>query len=221
MAPKIVYFILACVAFTSCLNEIIAPNCLTGEGAVISDSRTLDGDFNAILHQIPGNVHITQGSTQSLVIEGQANLLPHLNSSINNEVLLLTFSECIESGMIFEVYITVTDLQAISLSGLGDISFENEIVSSRLELVINGQGNMDLRGAADTVDIVLAGQGSIKGFDLISDYCEILIAGLGDVEITANEELFVIINGQGNVYYKGMPAVVSEINGLGTVTDAN
>ena len=215
------YIFLISVLLSCELNSDDGQNCLMGEGPLISEPRSFSDNFNAILHQMPGDIFITQGSFPSLSVEGQENLLPFLTSEVVDGVLALTFTQCVESGEPFNVYVTVTELEAVGHSGIGNVVFENDIVSPKLELFTTGLGDYDLRGAADTVEITINGQGNYRGFDLISDRCEILIAGSGDVEITANDELFVTINGQGNVFYKGMPTVISDINGIGTVNDAN
>jgi len=195
--------------------------CLNGEGAVVSETRNFSGNFTSISHQFPGNLHITSGSFPAVTVEGQQNLLDVLNVQVANDILLVQFSECLESGMFFNVFVTVTELQAVSLEGLGNVIFENDIVSDELDLFLTGVGNYDIQGSADTLNISLAGEGNVTGFDFAADLCDIIIVGNGDVEITANTSLFVTINGQGNVFYKGSPVVLADINGLGTVNDAN
>jgi len=206
--------------FSCDLSSDDGPNCLNGEGSLVQETRTA-GSFDAIFHQFPGSIFITKGSFPSVVVEGQSNLLPFLNTEIADDLLSVTFTDCIETGQPFNVYVSVTSLETINLAGIGNVEFENEVVTPRLELVTTGLGDFFIQGAADTLEITINGQGNVNGFDMISERCDILIAGTGDVEVTANQELFVIINGQGNVFYKGMPTVVSDINGLGTVTDAN
>ena len=195
-------------------------NCLIGEGPLVTETPSV-GNFDAILHQMPGNLYITQSSFPSVTIEGQENLMPFLITEVTNGVLSLTFNQCVESGQPFDVFVNVTNLETVTHSGIGSIIFQNDIVTNKLELFTIGLGDYDLRGAVDSLEITINGQGNYRGFDMITDYCDILIAGSGDVEITANDELFVIINGQGNVFYKGMPTVVSDINGIGSVNDAN
>ncbi len=221
MGKSWIVTVLLLTILSACLSTDDGITCLIGEGGLVTETRTISGDFTAVLHQIPGILHITQGSTPSLVIEGQANIMPFLISQISNDILALTFNECLESGLNFNVFLTVTDLNAISLSGAGNIIFENDIVTNRLELFTTGLGSYDLQGSADTLEITLSGQGNVNAFDFITEHSDVVIAGTGDIEVTANRSLFVTITGQGNVFYKGMPTVVSNINGVGTVTDAN
>lgn len=195
--------------------------CLNGEGPLVSEIRTISGNFDAVVHQFPGNLNITQGSAPAVEVEGQQNLLEFLEVEVINEVLVIDFSECLETGMFFDVSVTLTDLVAISLEGFGNITFENDIVSDELDLFLTGFGDYELRGSADTLNINIAGEGNVRAFDYTADLCDILIVGNGDVEVTANTSLFVTINGQGNVFYKGNPIVISDINGLGSVNDAN
>lgn len=195
--------------------------CLDGEGPLVPEMRPVNGDFIVVLHQIPGSVFITQGSPAELTLQGQANLLPFVTSEISNEILTLDFDECLNSGMPINVFVTVPNLRAVSLAGIGNITFVNDIISTRLETSIVGSGNLDLRGNADTLEVLVVGQGNANAFGMISDRCLVNIAGQGNVEVTANTELDVLINGQGNVFYKGMPIINSEINGQGEVIDFN
>lgn len=195
-------------------------DCLDGMGGSIVEPRFV-GNFTSIRHRIPGSVFITQASFPSLRVEGQENLLPFLTTEVEDEILTVEFENCLNSGMPVNVYATVIDLEAVSLAGVGDIIFENDIVSPRLEASITGLGNLNLSGMANTLRIEVEGQGDAIAFDMISDKCVVEIIGQGNVEVTANMELDVLINGQGNVFYKGMPAITSEINGSGVVIDAN
>jgi len=195
--------------------------CLDGEGASVPEMRPISNDFIVIIHQIPGSVFITQGTPAELTLQGQANLLPFVTSEISNEILTLDFDECLNSGMPINVFVTVPNLRAVSLAGIGNITFVNDITSPRLETSIVGSGNLDLQGSADTLEVIIIGQGNANAFDMISDRCLVNITGQGNVEVTANNLLDVLINGQGNVFYKGMPTITSEINGQGEVIDFN
>ncbi len=209
------------ISLSSCLDTDPGFTCLTGEGAVVSSSPAFSGNFNRVLHQFPGNLHITQGSAPAITLEGQQNLLDALTVSVVNEALILQFDECLDTGLPITAFISVTDLELVSLEGVGNVVFDNDIVTDELEVFLTGLGDFSIRGAADTLNINLAGQGNVRGFNFNSDLCDVSIVGSGDVEVTANNSLFVTITGQGNVFYKGNPIILSNINGLGTVVDAN
>ena len=147
--------------------------------------------------------------------------MPYLTSEVDDGILRLNFEKCLNSGQPLNAYVELPELRAVSLAGLGNIVFENDVTSERLEASIVGAGNINLRGVADTLEIVIIGQGNANAFDMISDLCEVEINGQGNVEVTVNNTLDVIITGQGNVFYRGMPDISSEINGSGQIVDAN
>ena len=213
---------LSCMVLLGCsLSDDGARECLNGEGGLVLETRTLSGSFNAIDNRIPGNLFITQGAEASLTVEGQMNLLPYLTSEVSNEVLYLNFTECIETWLPFIVRVTVTDLEQVVLEGLGDIIFDNEIQVDDLSVAIVGQGNMDLLGTAENLEIILSGQGNARAFAMPSDTCLVDILGQGNVEVTVANVLDVGIDGQGNVFYKGNPDITSIIRGQGEIIDAN
>ena len=111
----------------------------------------------------------------------------------------------------------VCDTLELSISGSGDINMELE--AKVLETVIAGSGDVKLSGKSQNFNVAIAGSGDIKAFDLISDKCETSIAGSGDCQVNAVQELEVTIAGSGEVTYKGNPAKVrNSISGSGEVT---
>ena len=65
------------------------------------------------------------------------------------------------------------------------------------------------------------GSGNFSGFHLRSGISYVEIIGSGNCEITTDERMDVIIEGSGNVFYKGSPLLQTDIIGSGRVVDAN
>ena len=110
----------------------------------------------------------------------------------------------------------VCDTLELSISGSGDINLEIE--AKTLETAIAGSGDIVLSGKAQVYKADIAGSGDIKAFNLIADKCEVSIAGSGDCQVNASQELEISIAGSGDVSYKGNPSKVSNsVSGSGEV----
>ena len=90
---------------------------------------------------------------------------------------------------------------------------------------------MDVIGSSDVeildplqteyFELFLMGSGDFRGFDLTADRSYVEIIGSGDCRITTLEQLDIVIEGSGNLYYKGSPTIQTDITGSGNIIDAN
>ncbi len=196
-------------------------NCLAGQGAIVSETRTITDDFNSINSFIFGDIFITQGPKEDIRIEGQQNIIDQINTDVVNGELRLTLDRCVSIGQAVKVYVVVPEIESLTLLGVGDIIAQNDFDLSELNITLTGTGDIRLRGNSSNLDILLTGVGDVKAFEMTSDICEVRISGVGDTEVSVNDELNVTITGTGDLYYKGNPTITSTITGSGTIIDAN
>jgi hypothetical protein len=200
--------------------------------------------FSEISLRISGNVYIEQGSPQSVEIEAKPSTLEKIITEVKDGKLIIKF----EDGNFFwrsftpgeiTVRITVPDINALSVSGSGDIIAKNIIKSKNMDLAISGSGNIKLSELnADEVkasisgsgDIVvekgsgaskltasISGSGNVKAGGFEAKNVKARIAGSGNATVYATENLNVSIAGSGDVYYNGSPSVDSSVAGSGSV----
>jgi len=195
-------------------------NCISGSGSTTSEIRTVD-QFHSISASMVGDVFITQGTPQELRIVTHPLILEVLETEVINEELSIRFDDCIEELEILDIFITIPDIRSINFSGIGSVTSLNELNLEELTVSYSGVGETTLNGQVTNFQYSLSGIGDLKAFDLITSRSEIVISGIGNVEITALDELDVIISGNGNVSYKGDPNITSIVSGNGNVIDAN
>ena len=111
------------------------------------------------------------------------------------------------------------DNMFVDIAGSGDVSMN--VAAGDIEAKLLGSGNLKLVGTANATVLGIDGSGDVKGFDLVTQSCEIDIAGSGDCEVQVVSDLNIRIRGAGSVYYKGNPSVNVNITGSGEVKDAN
>lgn len=209
---------------------------VSGEGPKVT--KTLDiASFNGLSLGIAADVMIRQGSTQSVKIEAQQNIIDLLKKEVKDGVWKIGFEKNVRHTESIKIWVTVSDLKQLSVSGSGSIVGENsfsnlgdlqlsvsgsgniklDAASKNLNVNISGSGNMDLEGSTGAAAMKISGSGDINAFDLAVKSCEVKISGSGDSSVNVSESLDVSIAGSGDVFYKGRPSVRSKVSGSGSV----
>ena len=137
-------------------------NDVIGNGQLVQASRPVSG-ISGVNHAADGSLRIILGSTESLTIEAESNLLPYLETFVEGGILQTRVNTDVhlrETRPIRYV-LTVTGLDSITLSGLGDVSMA-DLRTDQLALTMAGVGKIVVSGlAADTLTTSLLGVGSL------------------------------------------------------------
>ena len=219
-------------------------NCFSVTGDVVDRSYHIAAISGLEMH-CEGEVFISQGDSQSVVLHSDEQLFKVLQFHITNGVLIMEFSEdCVEHIGEFDLYITTTEdfksidlrssgtvkaldsLRATNLSvnvaGTGGVDLQ-EVYSEEMDLQITGSGSIHLNGP-DTLSQqsnMVSGSGNIQSFNLISRDVSVNGTGTGNINVHAADSLHGSISGSGSVYYKGQPGINVAITGSGNVFDSN
>ncbi len=110
------------------------------------------------------------------------------------------------------------EIKYLKLSGSGNIASSDTLNLGKIDIEIDGSGNVTLQGAAHFVTVSLDGSGNIELLELPADSAYVVINGSGNIKVNASKYLKAIINGSGNIYCKGNPVVKeTKINGSGYI----
>lgn len=211
---------------------------IKGSGNVVT--RTVEVKPFTVL-EIGGiyDVYITQGSTESVKIEADDNLLEFVTVENVKDALVLS-SDCkmnIKRPFTMKVHVTVKDLKELNVDGIGDVISEGNIRGSQLKVSNSGVGdvklaleynslnldyssvgNIHLSGTVNDAEMMCSGVGNVKAFDLVVQNLELNHNGVGNTEVNASESLDINFSGIGDVVYTGNPEKkVIEKNGIGNV----
>jgi hypothetical protein len=205
---------------------------------VHEDVRDATG-FTGIRLNIPAEVTVLQGPFRVAVL-AEDNLLAHIETEVKGSSLRISSDRCLDPNIRMKVDVTLPVLEEIKINGSGDISVPDTFQVDRLELDINGSGNLrcnliaaeiesairgsgdiTLTGSANRHEAKILGSGDIHARDLPCNTAELTVNGSGSVFVYAIQNLDVRVNGSGDVHYKGKPAVTTRINGSGKVVDEN
>jgi hypothetical protein len=211
-----------------------------GNGNVVKQERKVS-PFNAIEVSGAFDVYLSLGTTQSVIVEADENLMTLIRTEVEGNTLKIDNKKPIHDAKSLKVYITVTDLTKVELSGAVDLQTQNKLTLTGLELEISGatdafldlsvqkleissSGGSKLKftGMANKVDLEVSGAADIHAFDLLAEIVTLNISGAGDAEINVTKELYAEISGAGTVRYKGEPPKVdTNVSGAGSIKKAN
>ncbi|WP_020537111.1 head GIN domain-containing protein [Lewinella cohaerens] len=205
-----------------------------GSGPRVEKDLQLD-QFSGIRLSINADVYLTQGSTQSVRISAQQNIIDLIETNVDGSIWKIKTEENIDDHAPIKIYITVPRMTYVKLSGSGDIYTENtftgndavevgisgsgdlrfKTTANSIEAAISGSGDIELDGSTENLNISISGSGDIDAKELVSGNCEVRISGSGGAKVHATKNLNVRVSGSGDVYYKGSPNVQSRVSGSG------
>ena len=225
------------LAFSSCKKEKW-PYAVKANGNIAEETRILS-DFEDVAFDIPGNLYITLDPTiksPEITIKTSDNLFERIDTKVKNGTLTIETNKCIRKLKDFDAYLTVKDLEDVSINGSGNIygvgSLDVDILSFPISgsgnvqftahtvetsILISGSGSITAAGATEDIVMDVSGSGNIKGFDMEAQNAYINISGSGNCEVYATEYMDVNISGSGNVDYKGSPRIDISTSGSGSL----
>jgi hypothetical protein len=189
-----------------------------GSGVMASETRNVSG-FSAVSLSGSGDVRIEQTGQESLTIEAEDNLLPLLETYVDDGTLVLRTrpNTSIRPTRTIRYRITVARLDSANISGSGSLRATG-VDSDRFTTSISGSGSMTLTGKAKAIDLSISGSGSYDAANLVSQTGRISISGSGSGVVNTSEELEVAISGSGSIEVVGKPWVEQHISGSGRVS---
>lgn len=225
-------FLLFSLCSLSCYAQRI-----TGNGNIQSQQREA-GNFTKIDCSGTFHIFLTQGNATQVKVETDENLLPYVVTEVNGNTLDLKTKRGIslDPSKSINVYVTLTQLDALNISGVCKAQSQNTLQSDHLKIGVSGTADMDLRlstgsltttisgtakmnlqGKATSSEFRISGSGDVMAGDLNTDNTEAHISGMGKLHVNAQKSLTVSVSGMGKVWYKGNPVINESISGMGKV----
>jgi hypothetical protein len=190
---------------------------LSAAAADSREARQVPG-FNGISLAAPIRVEVTQGDSESLVLEGDAKALADIETVVENRLLKIRLKQGVRALWSSKVraIVTARSIDQLAISGSGDIAAP-QLRGDSLKIAIAGSGDVSVGGTTGNLSTSISGSGDVKAERLEARSVTVSIAGSGDATVWARETLTVNIAGSGDVRYVGEPAVQKSILGSGSV----
>lgn len=135
-----------------------------------------------------------------------------------------------------ELYITVTNLHQLELSGACKVTSRNTLRGTTIELDASGASKIDvaiacnlleanfsgatnttLTGQCTKVNIETSGASAIYAADLQTENMNLEISGASKAEVNVTKQLVIEASGASKVRYKGNPSVSQDVSGASSV----
>ncbi|MGB5275532.1 MAG: head GIN domain-containing protein [Flavobacteriaceae bacterium] len=235
--------------FSLSLVVILSASCtaqwgkkIKGNGNTVSIERNV-GDYDAIAVSGWFDVDLVDGKEGELTLKGEENLLEYIKTEVKNGKLTIKVEDNLNlqpsnwnDGI--RITVPVDRIDAVTLSGSGDIvgkktikasNFSTtmsgsgditlEVEAQNMTATMSGSGDMNLSGKAVDFNVTVSGSGDIRAFDLEADNVEATVSGSADIKVTARENLKARVSGSGDITYRGNPAKVdTKTSGSGDIS---
>jgi len=199
------------------------PKKMVFDGA--AEDRNLSG-FTTINVNSAFDVYISQGTSDAVGVSAiDASATKNIKTYVSGGVLYISFDNKGWSSWKnnkLKAYITVKNLEKLSVSGACNVSFVDAITSNRLLIITSGASdikgavkvnslkvgasgasNVSLSGTATETDFNISGACSIKSLELVTDNCAVVASGASSIKLTINQYLKANISGASDIRYKG------------------
>ncbi len=187
------------------------------------------------------DVKLIKSNTLSLKLKGEENLLKHVKTFVDNDKLILKVEKGYRlrpsKGNTIFIQIPFNKLNAVTLSGSGNLESKDVIKTNNFDMAISGSGDVNISVESNTFDASISGSGGLKingkvndlsasmsgsgeinGTYLRAKNVKVRVSGSGSMNINCEQNLVAKVSGSGEVYYKGNPSVTSTVSGSGEVS---
>lgn len=200
--------------------------------------------FTGIHFKAVGKILLSQGDTESVTIQADAEVRARIHAEVKENVLWVTQDtdwkdwtgfRFIDKGMTI-FHIVMKDIRSLSIAGVANIDCASiktnslalalsgpgtitvgSIVVNTLSIDISGVGSVDIAGTCADQNIMLSGAGNYQGSRMESARTTIKLSGVGNAKVWANESLDATISGAGGIEYYGPAKVSQKVSGLGVI----
>ena len=234
------FFILAifmCLMFQSCFVNF---KTISGNGNLIRKEVAIS-DYNEISLSISGDIFYNNDtiSPPYLQIYTDENILPYINVSVKDGKLIVEPEEGINlRATSLKIYTNSGNLNAIDVSGSGNVHLRGEVNAGemkmnisgsgainadslcceRTELDVSGSGDAKLRGVSNRSEFSVSGSGNIHALEFSSLEATADVSGSGRIKLWVGRKLDATVSGSGEIQYKGSPETKNtQVSGSGRI----
>ena len=187
------------------------------------------------------DVDLISGKEGSISLNGEENILAHITVEVVQQTLKIYVEKGINlrptKGKKLLVMVPFESLDAVSLSGSGDVNTKSTIKTRQFEAkltgsgdvkldinaeevnaTLTGSGDLVLKGKTQSLECNITGSGDLNAFELTGNNATVALSGSGDCKVYCSEKLQARISGSGDISYKGDPKKKdTKVSGSGSI----
>ncbi len=196
--------------------------------AQTKETRNVD-PFTKVNFRVPGKLYLKQGAEQKVELQGSKDILEKIETKVSGGRLSIGRDN--ENWKFWNgdndkivVYVTVKELEGVSVSGSGDLIGEGKFKTNDLDLNVSGSGSLAIEAdASGALDANVSGSGHIDFKGACKDL-DSKVSGSGKVSVglAAADHVALGVSGSGKVIANGIAKQVKvNISGSGEVLAAD
>ncbi|MGQ7947623.1 head GIN domain-containing protein [Flavobacterium sp. WC2509] len=234
---KLIQLIVLSILFITAIGN--AQNRIKGNGKVVTEKRTTAG-YDEINVSGFFDVVLVSGKEGEISIKAEENLLPYIKVEVKDNILKIYSEKNINVSTKQDLVLTVPfeQISSVSLSGSGDISSKNTIVSTNFktklsgsgdvtldvktidfEANLSGSGDLFLTGKSENFTSKVTGSGDVDALNLATKKANLTVSGSGNMKVSCSDNLYARVSGSGDIEYKGNPQLKdTKVNGSGEIS---
>jgi len=222
---RISLFLIAIViGTTSCINAQFSSE--KGNGNLVKQDREI-GHFTAISAGTGLDVYVVQGDKEAVTVETDENLQDNIITEVRGNKLVVKIEDRIRRAKAKSVYITLIDVNEISISSGCDFETKSTLKVKELDIeVSSGAGakldihadklscssssgsGTDLWGTANYFYAKASSGSHLDARELTAKICKAKASSGARVKVNASEEIDASASSGGSVSYYGNPTKV-------------
>jgi len=210
-----------------------------GSESVKKETRQV-GSFTGISVGGAFKIYVTQAATQSVAVEADEDIIEYIFTEVEDGVLEIGMKKCPGPAWnhvkTLNVYISVTELTSLDLSGAVEIKFENQVKTNELDLEISGAVEAELNlavaalememsgaceltlhGTGQNVNIQASGASELDAFEFVMQDLNLYASGANEANVNVSGNLKVKASGACDIRYKGSSRVDVYTSGASSV----
>jgi hypothetical protein len=211
-------------------------NGVKGNGNIVKQERQISS-FNSLEVGGAFKVFLTQGEKESLTVEADENLLEFITTEVRGNTLKISTTKDINNTNALNIYLTITNLDEMDISGACKLTCENKLKLNDLDMECSGASDVDLKlsanniklefsgasqidmfGSANEVSLDLSGASDLDALELEAEKYSADISGASHAKIYVKSELSVNVSGAASLKYKGEPKLIqTDVSGAGSL----
>jgi hypothetical protein len=198
---------------------------VTGQGPAVSVNRNVDR-FNKIKADGRIKVYLTQGPQQKLELKGAQNLIPEVQTQVENGELIINFKNRISRNDKIEAYITAETITGLDFSAGASVETPQPFKGNELSIETSSGSQADLllqykniacqsssgsmlklEGSADFAEFKLSSGAAVQAGGLTTNKCMVDASSGSNADIKVLQELSARVNSGSNFTYSGEPSI--------------
>ena len=184
--------------------------------------------FSRLNFAVPGTLHLKQGSTQSVVLEGDPEILEKIETEVRDgQLSIKTRNEWNRwnwGSQKITAFVTMKTIRGLSVSGSGNMIGKGTMRAEDLDLAVSGSGKMEVEiEASGEMEADVSGSGTMIFKGSCSDI-DADVSGSGNMRLAlgSTKEASFEVAGSGSIHVTGSADMMeTTISGSGVVRGAD